>query len=144
VSRPADCPLCRDSGGEVLWQDAQNRIVWAPQPDQPGLCRVIAQRHVREMSDLDRDARARVMDAVMALEEALREVVVPDKINLASFGNVVPHLHWHVIPRYEDDAFFPNAIWGERVHDGAARALPDGFALLMRAALLARLGEPRL
>ncbi|HXD50505.1 MAG TPA: HIT domain-containing protein, partial [Burkholderiales bacterium] len=36
------------------------------------------------------------------------------KINLAAFGNMTPHLHWHVIPRNADDAHFPNPIWGER------------------------------
>lgn len=36
----------------------------------------------------------------------------PDKINLAEFGNMVPHLHWHIIPRYTDDSHFPESIWG--------------------------------
>jgi len=38
----------------------------------------------------------------------------PTKINLASLGNQVPHLHWHIIPRYEDDPFFPESIWSQR------------------------------
>jgi diadenosine tetraphosphate (Ap4A) HIT family hydrolase len=48
---------------------------------------------------------------VFAVEAALREIAQPDKINLASLGNVVPHLHWHVIPRWADDVNFPDAIW---------------------------------
>jgi diadenosine tetraphosphate (Ap4A) HIT family hydrolase len=51
---------------------------------------------------------------VFAAEAALREVMAPDKINLASLGNVVPHLHWHVIPRFADDPHFPNPVWSAR------------------------------
>ena len=53
------------------------------------------------------------------------------------FGNVVPHVHWHVIPRYTDDAHFPNAVWGERRRDAAPRATPDDLARLLRRALAA-------
>ncbi len=141
MSAEANCPLCREPGGEVLWQDGRNRVVWAAQPDHPGLCRVIAHAHVKEMSDLDADSRARTMRAVLAVEEALRDVLVPDKINLASFGNVVPHLHWHVIPRFEDDAHFPNAIWGERLRDVPPRRLPADFARRMAEALRVRLED---
>jgi diadenosine tetraphosphate (Ap4A) HIT family hydrolase len=54
------------------------------------------------------------MVAVFAVEAALRAVLAPHKINVASLGNMVPHVHWHVIPRFADDAHFPNPIWGER------------------------------
>ena len=40
----------------------------------------------------------------------------PDKVNIASFGNMVPHLHWHIIPRFEVDRHYPNPIWGEVTH----------------------------
>ena len=55
--------------------------------------------------------RAHLMTVVWAVEAALRQVLDPVKINLASLGNQVPHLHWHVIPRFEDDAHFPDAVW---------------------------------
>jgi diadenosine tetraphosphate (Ap4A) HIT family hydrolase len=54
---------------------------------------------------------ATLMDVVFATERALRRIMQPDKINLASLGNVVPHLHWHVIPRWRDDSHFPAPIW---------------------------------
>ncbi len=131
--------MCRESGGEVLWEDALNRVVWAEQPDHPGFCRVIAQGHLKEMSDLDPGQRQRTMTVVFAVEEALRALLCPDKINLASFGNVVPHLHWHVIPRFADDAHYPNAVWGERIRDACPRGLPDDFAKRMREELRTRL-----
>ena len=79
-------------------------------------------RHVVEMSDLEPAERDRLMHVVFAAERALRDLCRPDKINLASFGNQVPHLHWHVIPRYLDDAHFPEPVWGAQQRKAAARA----------------------
>ena len=56
-----------------------------------------------------------MMNIVFAVESAIREVIHPDKINLASLGNKTPHLHWHIIPRFENDRHFPNSHWGEAV-----------------------------
>ena len=128
------CELCENAGGEVLWEDDYCRAVWAYQLDHPGFCRVIWDRHVKEMSDLKPAERDRIMRVVFALEQALVGVVAPDKVNLASFGNVVPHLHWHVIPRFRDDPHFPNPVWGEKVREGG-KALPPDFAMRMRKAL---------
>jgi diadenosine tetraphosphate (Ap4A) HIT family hydrolase len=106
-----DCELCSRTGGELLWQDARLRVVYVEEPGYPGYCRVIWGAHVKEMTDLSEGARAHLMDVVFAVESVLREQLEPHKINLASFGNVVPHLHWHVIPRYTDDPHFPQPIW---------------------------------
>lgn len=82
--------------------------------DYPGFCRVIWRAHVREMSDLPKIDRRRLMALVFATEMALRALYRPHKINLASLGNLTPHLHWHVIPRYTDDPNFPSPIWAQR------------------------------
>lgn len=105
------CDFCSGSGGEVLWQAPQYRIVYVDEPGYPGFCRVIWTAHVKEMTDLSPEERARFLQAVFAVEEALRRLVSPDKINLACLGNLTPHLHWHVIPRYADDPHFPLPIW---------------------------------
>jgi diadenosine tetraphosphate (Ap4A) HIT family hydrolase len=65
------------------------------------------------MTDLPETDRQRLMNVVFATEAAVREVLNPDKVNLASLGNMVPHLHWHVIPRFADDRHFPDAIWAD-------------------------------
>ena len=65
----------------------------------------------------------------------MREVMQPYKINVASLGTVVPHLHWHVIPRFEDDAHFPNPIWGE------IRRTPSSNDLARRKTLVPKLRE---
>ncbi len=108
------CPLCLPPQAEtVLWQDPALRVILAQEPDYPAFCRAIWHTHVREMSELDRAHQQHLMRAVFTTEQALRELLHPDKINLASLGNVVPHLHWHIIPRFTDDRHFPKPIWGE-------------------------------
>ena len=134
------CLLCEEEGGTVLWRDDFCRIVRIPGADYPGLCRVVLNRHAREMTDLPDDERARLMRAVFATESALRGLFQPDKINLASFGNQVPHLHWHVIPRTADDPHFPDPAWGPARRP--ARAPGAGVSDAALAAKLAELLNP--
>jgi diadenosine tetraphosphate (Ap4A) HIT family hydrolase len=137
VETAPSCELCRESGGEVLWRDGFCRVVLIGDPDYPAFCRVILDRHAREMTDLDAAERARLMRVVFGVEAALREVLRPDKINLASFGNVVPHLHWHVIPRFTGDRHFPAPVWGAPQREGARQEPVDPARLA--AALVSRL-----
>ena len=132
------CELCASPGGDVVWRDGFCRVVLVDDPDYPGFCRVVLERHVREMTDLAPPERTRLMDAVFATEAVLRDLLKPHKINLASLGNAVPHLHWHVIPRHGDDRHFPRPIWAEPAQARAPRReAPDRRALA--AALEARL-----
>ncbi len=128
-----ECELCADPGGDLLWNGAACRVVRVAGAEGaafPGFCRVVWHRHVAEMSMLAKGEMQHVMDVVLATERALRRVVRPDKINLASFGNVVPHLHWHVIPRWKDDSHFPAPIWGVAQRSAAVRAVPANADLL--------------
>ena len=119
------CELCTRTGGEVLWRDALCRVVSVEEPGYPGFCRVIWCAHIKEMSDLAAGEQTHLMRVVFAVEAALRKLMAPEKINLASLGNQVPHLHWHVIPRFRDDPHFPQPIWAERQREPrAGRRLP--------------------
>lgn len=106
------CELCTRPGGGILWQSATCRVVRVDDPHYPGFCRVIWAEHVREMTDLPAADRDYLMRVVFAVEAAVRDLFKPQKINLASFGNMVPHLHWHIIPRWGDDRNFPEPVWG--------------------------------
>ena len=107
------CELCNNDGGELLFRDAKLRVVAVTGAEAAyrGFCRVIWNVHIKEITDLTRDDRNRFMDAVYRVETALRSSLEPDKMNTASLGNMTPHLHWHVIPRFQDDATFPKPIW---------------------------------
>lgn len=135
------CELCRQDGGEVLHRDAELRVVLVDDAGHPGFCRVIWNAHVREMTDLPEPQRARLMAVVWRVEAALREVLQPDKVNLASLGNMTPHLHWHVIARHADDPQFPDAVWAppRRVADSAALARRRALLPLLRQAICTRL-----
>ena len=125
------CELCTTIGGKLLWEDSRCRIVLVDEPGYAGFCRVIWKSHIAEMTDLAEADRVHCMRIVLTVESVLRELLAPDKVNLASLGNFTPHLHWHVIPRFRNDPHFPQAIWGPRrreVHAAEPADLPDRIA----------------
>ncbi len=125
-----DCELCRGDGGRLIARNDRLRVVLVDEPDYPGFVRVIWNSHVRELTDLPSPQRALLMDVVFNVEIVMREVMQPHKVNVASLGNVTPHLHWHVIPRFADDAHFPNPIWGVRQRGPDPRVLAERKARL--------------
>jgi diadenosine tetraphosphate (Ap4A) HIT family hydrolase len=120
MTQAKQCELCQQVGGELVYEDAQARVVLVDDAHYPGFCRVIWRKHVKEMSDLDVNERTQMMSLVWHVEQVLRQEMQPEKINLASLGNMTPHLHWHVIPRFIDDAHFPQPVWGEQQRDPSA------------------------
>ena len=113
TDRTAGCELCHQPGGVVVVQTAELRVVRVQDANFPAFYRVIWQAHRAEFTDLDPAERALCLDAVARIEVVLRQRLKPAKINLASLGNMVAHLHWHVLARFDWDSHFPQAIWGE-------------------------------
>lgn len=128
--------MCASPGGRLVWQGGEYRIVIAEDTAAPVL-RVIWNAHVREMSDLGTAEQRVLMRAVFTAESELRALLAPDKINLASLGNQVAHVHWHVIARFTDDSWFPDSIWSGLRRPGSRRVL-DPAAI--QAALMQKLG----
>ena len=120
---PTECVFCAGDGGRRVWQDARCRVVLTDEPFA-GFCRVIWNAHVREMTDLAIVDRDHFMRVVFATETALRAILAPTKMNLATLGNVTPHLHWHVIPRFADDTHYPQPVWAGPQRAASGRALP--------------------
>ena len=117
---PADlCPLCTQAGGDLIWRGRGLRVIAVDDPDYTGFTRVVWDAHVAEMTDLAPGDRETLMQAVYTVERVMRDMLAPDKVNLAAFGNMVPHLHWHIIPRWQGDRHFPDPYWA------APRVLPD-------------------
>ena len=106
------CVLCNASNEPLIWQNEQVRVIDAADADYPCYNRVIWQLHVKELTDLSPDEQMRFMRFVLCVESLQRQVLNPDKINLAQFGTMVPHLHWHIIPRFRQDRHFPGSTWG--------------------------------
>ena len=141
------CDLCKllaaPAAGVVIWSDAQLTVVAVDEAEYPGFTRVVWNAHVKEMTDLSPAERTRVMDVVWQVEQAQRDLMAPEKINLASFGNMTPHVHWHVIPRYLGDAHFPNPTWAVAQRSSGEEALAARRALLpqLHAAIIERLSK---
>ena len=109
----AACPLCEADGSLLVFRNDDLRIIQASEAGFPGFYRVVWNRHVAEFSDLSPTERQVCMHAVAKVEQVLRSELQPTKINLAALGNMVPHLHWHVIARFDWDGHFPVPVWGE-------------------------------
>lgn len=120
---PDSCPLCHEDGGRVIWRNDELRVIAVDDNAYPGFTRVIWNEHVTEMTQLSGPDREALMAMVWQVEQTQRQVLQPHKINLAQFGNVVPHLHWHVIPRWRDDTHFPEAVWAPAPTRSHAQAL---------------------
>lgn len=105
------CELCIQEGGIAVFRGHKLRVIRADDADHPAFYRVIWNDHVAEWTDLPVADRNLLMDAVAKVETVLRHRLKPAKVNLASLGNVVPHLHWHVIARFEWDARWPSPVW---------------------------------
>jgi diadenosine tetraphosphate (Ap4A) HIT family hydrolase len=130
--QPMLCELC-DLKAPTVYRDDKLSVIIVDDAAYPGFCRVIWNDHVKEMSDLSQEDRLTINEAVYQVELALVGVMKPLKVNLASLGNMVPHLHWHVIPRFEDDAQFPSPVWAPAVRT------TDEAVLAARRALLPQL-----
>ena len=124
------CVLCEGLGGRLVFDAPKFRVIHAEEAGFPAFYRVVWRHHVAEFSDLDAADRVHCMEAVAVVEQCLREHLSPTKINLAALGNMVPHLHWHVIARFDWDSHFPAPVWA-----GAQRARDS----MREASVLAKL-----
>ena len=79
----------------------------------PGYSFVVAKEHVVELFHLNEEIRTKVMEEVTAVAAALASAFQPDKVNYELLGNMVPHMHWHIVPRFRSDPLWPRPIWSE-------------------------------
>ncbi|MBT9500187.1 MAG: HIT family protein [Burkholderiaceae bacterium] len=107
------CELCESPGGFVVVQTPLLRVLRIEDVSFPAFYRVVWTAHRAEFTDLSPSERSLCLEAVARVETVLREHLRPTKINLASLGNMVAHLHWHVIARFDWDSHFPQPIWGQ-------------------------------
>ena len=109
-----NCVLCSSQKYPIIWRNDLLRIILINDQNYRGYCRVDLINHIKEMSDLDEATRNEFMGVIFQMENIVKEYLQPDKINLASLGNITPHLHWHIIPRYFSDNHFPDSIWSKK------------------------------
>lgn len=138
----AGCVLCDTLGGRLLFEAPKFRVIHAVEAGFPAFYRVVWKAHAAEFTDLSREDRVLCLDAVAIVEEGLRTHLAPTKVNLAALGNAVPHLHWHVIARFDWDSHFPGSVWAAALRE----TLPERLAAIeaklpaMETELVERLG----
>ena len=124
------CPLCAEDGGALVWRGERLRVIRAQEVGFPAFYRVVWNAHVAEFSDLAAADRVHCIEVVTLVEQALRQHLAPTKVNIAALGNMVPHLHWHVIARFDWDSHFPAPVWA-----AAQRPSPAEQEAALRALL---------
>jgi len=86
--------------------------------------KIFTKEPYRELGDMPKELRSRLWDIYDTLEHEMRAYYNPTKINMASFANMLPRVHIHVMARFEDDSYFPNPMWGEKMRE-ANLTLPN-------------------
>ncbi|WP_232703193.1 HIT family protein [Halobacterium wangiae] len=119
-----DCIFCRIVDGEiparVVYEDDDVLAFLDANPLAPGHTLVIPKDHYETLGDMPTDQAERVFAALHDLTPVVEESVDADGSNVAfnngaAAGQEVPHVHGHVIPRFEDDGGNPiHAVAGSR------------------------------
>lgn len=94
--------------------------------------KIFTQKAYKEMSEVPYEVRQEIYELLDIIEKEMLEYYKPDKINIASFGNYVPHVHWHIMARFKEDSYFPEPMWGEKQRE-ATLSLPhfDAFCQII-------------
>jgi diadenosine tetraphosphate (Ap4A) HIT family hydrolase len=110
------CPMCTKWLDEPEFRVAElemTRVILNRDQFFSGYCFVVARDHVTELFHLDQKQRASLMEEVSAVAAALAKAFNPDKVNYELLGNMVPHMHWHLVPRFRTDPLWPRPLWAE-------------------------------
>ncbi len=80
--------------------------------------KIFTQHPYREMSEVPAEIKFEIYDLLDIIEKEIISYYKPTKINIASFGNYMPHMHWHIMARFKNDSYFPEPMWGEKQRKG--------------------------
>jgi len=72
----------------------------------------------KEFSQCSAEEKVMIIDMLDLIEVTMLEYFKPDKINIASFGNILPRVHWHIMARFANDSYFPEPMWGVKQREG--------------------------
>lgn len=83
--------------------------------------KIFTQEAYKEFSDVPTEVKVEIFRVMEIIEKEMLSFFKPKKINIASFGNYVPHVHWHLMARFEEDSYFPEPMWGQKQREGSYR-----------------------
>jgi len=98
--------------------------------------KIFTQSPYKEMSQVPKPVKSEIYEVLDLIEKELLDYYQPEKINIASFGNYMPHVHWHIMARFKEDSYFPEPMWGEKQRE-AKLNLPsfENFSTKIKAVL---------
>lgn len=106
----------------IIYQNDTIRI--ETEPSEIPWLKIFTKNPYKEMSEVPVEIKSEIYNLLDIIEKEMIIYYHPDKINIASFGNYVPHVHWHIMARFREDSFFPEPMWGKKQRDGNL-TLPD-------------------
>jgi diadenosine tetraphosphate (Ap4A) HIT family hydrolase len=118
--RGKGCPFCGDRPDESeAWSKVSKLSVSSLYLQKAqtyrGYCVIVFDpRHATRLTELSPEEWKALSHDISVAQRAIERVTQPDHVNVASLGNIVPHLHWHIIPRYQNDSRWGAAIWTTR------------------------------
>ena len=106
----------------IIYEDQD--IYIEKEPSEIPWLKIFTQEPYRELGDVPTELRKKLWDVYDLVEFEMKNYYKPTKINMASFANMLPRVHIHVMARFEDDSYFPNPMWGEKLRESTL-SLPD-------------------
>lgn len=92
--------------------------------------------NIKELSHCNKETKTMLFRAMDVVEKTMLEFYQPTKINIAIFGNYLPHLHIHVMARFENDSYFPEPMWGKKQRESTLKLPPfEEFVKLLKQKL---------
>lgn len=79
--------------------------------------KIFTKEPYRELGDMPKELRVTLWEIYDIIEYEMKHFYTPKKINMASFANMLPRVHIHVMARFENDSYFPNPMWGEKMRE---------------------------
>jgi diadenosine tetraphosphate (Ap4A) HIT family hydrolase len=96
----------------------------------------------KEFSQCSREERRIIFDVLDLIEREMLTYFKPEKINIASFGNMLPQVHWHIMARFTNDSYFPEPMWGAKQREGDMKVAPmEPFIENLKVVLTSRLAS---
>ncbi len=106
----------------IIFED--NNIYIEKEDSEIPWLKIFTKEPYKELGDVPKELRIKLWNIYDIIEDEMKKYYRPKKINMASFANMLPRVHIHVMARYEDDSYFPNPMWGEKLRE-AKLELPD-------------------
>ena len=79
---------------------------------------IFTNENLKEFSQCNSETKMEILRCLDIIEKFMIEYFKPEKINIASFGNYVPHVHFHIMARFKNDSYFPEPMWGKKQREG--------------------------